>query len=191
MKVENALAHDFLNELLDDFKEFGWRQGLGYGQKHEACLILRMAPVRNQHAEEVVAIATSTMVIDSAFSGYNGSETERIIAFNDDPKTTWKEVEGMIERTKMRLRDTTELDIALQHPVWKQHALDTLYTAKGCKGLWKLAYYPIFCDGKTGESYTEPRALMEQQMTDGGTDFREMPLRYVQRHDGTKQSAST
>jgi hypothetical protein len=44
---------------------------------------------------------------------------------------------------------------------------------------WKIAYYPIFENGKTGEVYNEPRALIERPIP-GGTDFREVPLRYLQ-----------
>lgn len=49
---------------------------------------------------------------------------------------------------------------------------------------WKIAYYPIFADGKTNEVYDEPRALVEKQILGKfdepiGTDFREVPLRYL------------
>jgi len=43
---------------------------------------------------------------------------------------------------------------------------------------WKIAYYPILEDGKTNEKYNEPRALVEKPIV-GGTDFREIPLRYL------------
>lgn len=46
------------------------------------------------------------------------------------------------------------------------------------KGGWKIAYYPIFSDGKTNELYSEPRALVEKPIQ-GGIDFREVPLRYL------------
>ena len=52
------------------------------------------------------------------------------------------------------------------------------YTMDGKPELWKVAYYPIFQDGKTGAVYDEPRALIERPI-DGGTDFREVPLRYL------------
>ena len=45
---------------------------------------------------------------------------------------------------------------------------------------WKIAYYPIFENGKTGEKYEEPRALIERPMNEG-IDFREIPLRYLTR----------
>jgi hypothetical protein len=72
----------------------------------------------------------------------------------------------------------TELKKALSHPLWLSHQIGDCYTMDGRRELWKIAYYPIFEDGKTGEKYKEPRALIERPML-GGTDFREMPLRYL------------
>lgn len=43
---------------------------------------------------------------------------------------------------------------------------------------WKIAYYPILEDGKTGEKYNESRALVEKPIV-GEIDFREIPLRYL------------
>lgn len=71
-----------------------------------------------------------------------------------------------------------ELEAALANPVWKDHKTGDTYTMDGKPDLWKIAYYPIFEDGKTGEVYKEPRALIEKPMK-GGTDFREVPLRYL------------
>lgn len=51
------------------------------------------------------------------------------------------------------------------------------YTMDGQPG-WKIAYYPIFECGKTGEQYKEPRALVERPI-EKGIDFREVPLRYI------------
>lgn len=77
---------------------------------------------------------------------------------------------------------SNELQIALDNPLWKEHKIGNLYNLinKGgsIDGGWKIAYYPIFEDGKTGEPYSEPRALIEKPLNDG-TDFREMPLRYL------------
>lgn len=70
------------------------------------------------------------------------------------------------------------------HPLWVGHKIGDNYTMDGKPDLWKIAYYPILEDGKTGQPYKEPRALIEKPMK-GGTDFREMPLRYL-----TKQSIS-
>lgn len=67
---------------------------------------------------------------------------------------------------------------ALSHPLWVEHQIGDFYTMDGKPDLWKIAYYPIFADGQTGKSYKEPRALIEKPMN-GGTDFREMPLRYL------------
>lgn len=70
----------------------------------------------------------------------------------------------------------------LDHNLWKNHQIGDTYTMDGKPQPWKIAYYPIFEDGKTGEQYDEPRALVEKPMIlDGkeGTDFREVPLRYL------------
>lgn len=52
------------------------------------------------------------------------------------------------------------------------------YTMDGNPELWKVAYYPINECGKTGKPYNEPRALIERPI-EGGTDFREIPTRYL------------
>lgn len=70
------------------------------------------------------------------------------------------------------------LQQALSHSLWKAHKLGDQYTMDNNLELWKIAYYPIFENGKTGEFYNEPRALIERPIP-GGTDFREMPLRYL------------
>ena len=76
----------------------------------------------------------------------------------------------------------SKLQIALDNPVWKEHNIGDLYNLVNRNGSidsgWKISYYPIFEDGKTGEPYKEPRALIEKPLNDG-TDFREMPLRYL------------
>lgn len=66
---------------------------------------------------------------------------------------------------------------ALEHPIWVSHKIGNIYSMDGKPG-WKIAYYPIFENGKTGEVYEEPRALVEKPIK-GGTDFREVPLRYL------------
>jgi len=76
-----------------------------------------------------------------------------------------------------------ELKMALNDPMWKSHRLGDEYLMDD-KGSWKITYYPLFECGKTGEVYGEPRALVEtQKVFDGveGTDFREVPLRYLKR----------
>lgn len=79
----------------------------------------------------------------------------------------------MIEEEK-----NTRLSDALSNPLWLEHKTGDTYTMDGKPDLWKIAYYPIFEDGKTGKAYSEPRALIEKPMV-GGTDFREVPLRYL------------
>ena len=71
-----------------------------------------------------------------------------------------------------------DLQKALNDPKWKNHKIGDTYTMDGKPDLWKIAYYPIFEDGKTGEVYDEPRALIEKPIV-GGTDLREVPLRYL------------
>lgn len=70
------------------------------------------------------------------------------------------------------------LSDALSHPLWNEHKIGDTYIMDGKPDLWKIAYYPIFEDGKTGQVYSEARALIEKPML-GGTDFREIPLRYL------------
>lgn len=70
------------------------------------------------------------------------------------------------------------LSEALDNPIWMNHKIGDTYTMDEKPDLWKIAYYPIFEDGKTNVPYKEPRALIERPMKDG-TDFREMPLRYL------------
>tara|TARA_R110000772_G_scaffold20466_2_gene56683 strand:+ start:11578 stop:12018 length:441 start_codon:yes stop_codon:yes gene_type:complete len=73
---------------------------------------------------------------------------------------------------------------ALSDPKWESHNIGDLYEMDGNKKVhWKIAYYPIFENGKTGEQYAEPRALVETPMHNGedGTDFREIPLRYLEK----------
>lgn len=73
---------------------------------------------------------------------------------------------------------------ALTHPIWVSHSIGNYYQMDGKSELWKIAYYPIFECGKTNEVYEEPRALVEKPITNSlgkqiGTDFREVPLRYL------------
>jgi hypothetical protein len=70
------------------------------------------------------------------------------------------------------------LQEALNQTLWQEHKIGDTYTMDGKPDLWKIAYYPIFENGKTGEHYDEPRALVEKPIT-GGTDFREIPFRYL------------
>lgn len=72
-----------------------------------------------------------------------------------------------------------KLKIALADPIWINHKIDNLYKIVGDKRDWKIAYYPIFEDGKTKEEYDEPRFLMECKI-ENGIDFREIPSRYIQ-----------
>jgi len=72
---------------------------------------------------------------------------------------------------------------ALTDPLWKSHKIGDEYFMDG-KGTWKISYYPLLQDGKTDEEYTEPRALVEMETkfeNVPGTDFREVPLRYLKR----------
>lgn len=83
----------------------------------------------------------------------------------------------------MKLKFYSPLQLALDKPLWREHKIGNEYALinkDGSKDFgWKIAYYPIFEDGKTGKQYSEPRALIERPMLNG-TDFRETPLRYIQ-----------
>lgn len=72
----------------------------------------------------------------------------------------------------------TQLFKALNNPKWKNHYIGKQYTMDGKTVLWRIAYYPIFENGETGEIYGEGRCLIEKPIKNG-TDFREMPLRYL------------
>ena len=79
-------------------------------------------------------------------------------------------------------RKDSKLKKALNEPLWKNHFIGKKYVMDG-KNDWKIAYYPIFECGKTGKVYDSPRALVERKaMFSGGegTDFREVPLHYLQ-----------
>lgn len=69
---------------------------------------------------------------------------------------------------------------ALKNPVWLNHNIGDFYEMEGSKGLWQIAYYPLYECGKTGKKYKEPRAIVEQPIK-GGIDFREVPLRYLKK----------
>lgn len=71
-----------------------------------------------------------------------------------------------------------ELQKALNHPLWKNHKIGTDYFMDGKYDRWRIAYYPIFEDGKTGEVYNEPRALVENIEKEGFW-HKEVPLRYL------------
>ncbi len=81
------------------------------------------------------------------------------------------------------------LQKALSNEIWISHKIVNKYQMDGKKDKWKIAYYPIFEDGKTNEVYEEPRALVEKNILGKygekiGTDFREVPLRYLTQCDG-------
>lgn len=71
-----------------------------------------------------------------------------------------------------------KLQDALKHPIWLSHKISDKYTMDNKCDLWKLTYYPIFTNNKTKEVYNESRALIEKPIN-GGIDFREVPLRYL------------
>lgn len=79
----------------------------------------------------------------------------------------------------------SKLEISLENPLWVDHKIGDHYSMDGKSDKWKIAYYPIFECGKTQEVYDEPRALIEKPIHGGkfneiiGTDFREVPLRYL------------
>ena len=76
------------------------------------------------------------------------------------------------------------LQKALSNEIWISHKIGNEYQMDGKKDKWKIAYYPIFENGKTNEVYDEPRCLVEKPILGKsdekiGTDFREVPLRYL------------
>lgn len=80
------------------------------------------------------------------------------------------------------------LQQALLNEIWKSHNIGQHYQMDGKPQKWKIAYYPIFEDGKTNEVYEEPRALVETPIFNKlnekiGIDFKEVPLRYLTRYE--------
>ena len=74
-----------------------------------------------------------------------------------------------------------DLQKALTDKIWQDHKLGDTYIMDGKPDKWKIAYYPIFANGKTGEEYEEPRVLVEKPI-EGGIDFREVPFRYLSKN---------
>lgn len=68
-------------------------------------------------------------------------------------------------------------ELTEEEKLWLNHKVGDEYQMDGKPDKWKIAYYPILEDGKTNEKYNEPRALVA-----GGTDFREIPLRYLTKY---------
>lgn len=83
-----------------------------------------------------------------------------------------------------------QLQEALNNITWLNHEIgDTYNMPETPLFIWRIAYYPIFEDGKTKEIYSEPRALIERKAMFGkiiGIDFREVPLRYLLKIENTK-----
>jgi hypothetical protein len=81
----------------------------------------------------------------------------------------------------------TKLQRALADKIWQEHKLGYEYQMDGKPDKWNISYYPIFEDGKTNEAYDEQRVLVEKPMFGKlgekiGTDFREVPLRYLTKY---------
>ena len=79
------------------------------------------------------------------------------------------------------------LQKALSNEIWISHKIGNEYQMDGKPDKWKIAYYPIFENGKTGEVYDEARALVEKPILGKyderiGIDLREVPLRYLTKH---------
>lgn len=103
----------------------------------------------------------------------------RIIIFDDYRDfISSRELPVIKELQSLEMHSTKRLSDSLVAGIWQNHKIGDAYTMDGKPESWKIAYYPIFEDGKTGEQYEEPRALGEKPIV-GGTDFREVPLRYL------------
>lgn len=80
--------------------------------------------------------------------------------------------------------------MSIQDMLWTLHRIGDTYTMDDKPQLWKIAYYPLEGTWKNKKDsdgdiiwsewidFEEPRALIESPMI-GGTDFREIPLRYL------------
>ncbi len=72
----------------------------------------------------------------------------------------------------------------------RDHRIGNIYSMVNrdgsSSGQWKIVYYPLpgTYEGPEGNKvwvgFDEPRALIEQPIK-GGTDFREVPLRYLEK----------
>ncbi len=87
-------------------------------------------------------------------------------------------IDGGINEQNL-LFNANKLKEALYNPLWLNHRIGDAYTMDNKPEKWKIAYYPIFENGKTREVYNEPRALVERPIGKYGTDMREVPLRYL------------
>jgi len=87
---------------------------------------------------------------------------------------------------------TMDLKEILQDPIWMNHKIGDTYSMVNVGGksdgkVWKIAYYPLFGtykgegDNTKWVEFDEPRALVETPL-DKGTDFREVPLRYLSKN---------
>jgi hypothetical protein len=79
-----------------------------------------------------------------------------------------------------------DLQSALQDPIWINHKIGDQYSMSNVGSSkmdsgWKLSYYPLFGTYKDNKwiEFDSPRALIEKPMTNGGIDFREVPLYYL------------
>lgn len=84
-----------------------------------------------------------------------------------------------------------KLKLALADQIWQDHIIGNNYHMDGKSDNWKIVYYPIFEDGKNGEVYQEPRGLVEKPIFGGlgekiGIDYREVPLRYLNKADNER-----
>lgn len=96
----------------------------------------------------------------------NGPIPENLLQLLDEAKKKWEYLDPEHPREFVKLVN------------YKDHKIGNTYTMDGKTEPWQIAYYPITEDGKTGEKYQEPRALIERPIK-GGIDFREVPLRYL------------
>ena len=106
------------------------------------------------------------------------TDPDRIKSFSVNKWTDERRKEyGMGEKMNKKIKESKK-ELTEEEKIWKDHKIGDEYQMDGKPDKWKIAYYPILEDGKTNEKYNEPRALVEKPII-GGTDFREIPLRYL------------
>ena len=117
-------------------------------------------------------------------SNYTGflpiTDPERIKSLSVNKWTDERRKEFGMGDKKIKESRENENNLTEGEKLWKNHKVGDEYQMDGKPDKWKITYYPILEDGKTGEKYNEPRALVEKPIV-GGTDFREIPLRYLTR----------
>jgi len=100
-----------------------------------------------------------------------------VVEDDDGECLVWKAKMVRFENCVYEIKEIKK-ELTEEEKFWQDHKIGDEYQMDGKPDKWKISYYPILEDGKTNEKYNESRALVEKPIV-GGTDFREIPLRYL------------